>query len=63
MTTVLIEVGIGILVQLLVAVFVYGRLTERVRNHGDRIVVLEASDRRHEGEIGELYGVVGVHRK
>lgn len=44
------------------AFFVYGRLTEKVQGHGRRIGVLEENDRRHEGEIGELYGMAGASR-
>jgi hypothetical protein len=58
-----IETIITILVNLLTAAFVYGRLTERVKSHGKKIEVLESSNIRHEGEIGELYGIAGANRK
>lgn len=50
-----------IVVQAVIAVFVYGRLTERVAGHGKRIETLEGTSNRHEGEIGELRGMVESH--
>jgi len=54
---------------LLTAAFVYGRLTEKVRGHGQRINKAEENQEkiqtavtRHEGEIGELFGHAGIHR-
>ncbi len=58
-----IGIALTILINLATAFFVYGRLTERVKAQGEKIAVLEASDHRHEGEIGELYGIAGARRK
>lgn len=48
---------IVVLLNILTAAFVYGRLTERVKSHDKQIDVLEKTTGRHEGEIGELYGI------
>jgi hypothetical protein len=53
---------ITILVQILVAGFVYGRLTERVKGQGEKIVTLESDSKRHEREIGELFGHARINR-
>jgi hypothetical protein len=56
------ETVITIIVQVLVAAFVYGRLTERVKGHGIKITTLESDAKRHEGEIGELFGHARINR-
>jgi hypothetical protein len=56
------ETVITIIVQVLVAAFVYGRLTERVKGHGEKIKTLESDNKRHEGEIGELFGHARINR-
>jgi hypothetical protein len=56
------ETIITILVQIFVAAYVYGRLTERVKGHGVKIETLESDSKRHEGEIGELFGHARINR-
>ena len=57
-----LDLIVTIIIQLLTAAFVYGRLTERVKSHGTRITKTEDLATRHEGEIGELFGHAGIHR-
>lgn len=58
-----IAIGTGSLViQLLVAVFFYGRLTQRTDEHGNKLEKLEAKTDKHDGEIGVVYGTLGLKR-
>jgi hypothetical protein len=58
----MIEIAVTIVCNFAVAIFVYGRLTERVKVHTEQIKVLDGTSERHEGEIGQLYGLAGVSR-
>lgn len=58
-----ITVAVTVLIQLGTAIFIYGRLTERVKSHSEDIKDLKAVAQKHEGEIGELFGHVGASRR
>jgi hypothetical protein len=57
-----VDTLVGIGVQLAVAAYVYGRLTERTKANSDSIEVLKTSDTKHEGEIGQLFGHLRITR-
>jgi hypothetical protein len=58
----IIGATVTVLVQLAVAIFIYGKLTERVNTHTEDIKGLKSTTQKHEGEIGELYGHAGLRR-
>jgi hypothetical protein len=51
-----------IAVQLLVAVFVYGKLSERNKVHTEQIQKLETKTDKHDGELGVVYGTLRLKR-
>ena len=48
-----------LVVQAIIAVYVYGRLTERVNSHGRRLKVVETKVDNHETRISHLEGSRG----
>jgi hypothetical protein len=49
-------------IQLVIGVFVYGRLTERNKVHTEQISKLEDKTDKHDGEIGQVFGKLGMNR-
>lgn len=52
-----IELVFTVLIQLLAATYVYGRLTERVARHAKRIDILENTSSNHEQRISRIEGI------
>ena len=56
MTAVQAEILLGVVVQLLLAVYVYGKLTEKVSTHSRDITELKAAD-------GAIWGKLEIHSR
>lgn len=61
-TGALITAGATVVVQLAIAIFMYGRLTGIVLKHDEAIKAHDLAIKKHEGEIGQLFGHAGIDR-
>jgi hypothetical protein len=61
--------GANLVASVVVGIFVYGRTTERTKSNTEQLSVhtrqigeLQGVTNQHEGEIGQLYGHMGLDR-
>jgi hypothetical protein len=52
-----------IAIQVIVAIFVYGKLTQKVSTNTETLKEHDKQLLRHDREIGEVYGEVGLRRQ